>query len=219
MGSGEVFFDAVSLTNVVDKENIVLIAPSLGNGYCLNSFVERQADFLIEELLPLARKNLPVSDAREDNLLLGVSMGGFGAVRWALETPQLFGAVAAVSGVFDPRLPVDDRARKNRELRPLLKIFGEGLMSGLFMDVSGNVRPEADINLLLRELASRNLSFPRLGLFCGGQDYLSLSQTSALAETCNRLGFPAETYWSDGSNDTAYWAEALPRAMRWLLRG
>lgn len=96
MGSGEMFFQTLGLTGIVDKENIIVIAPSMGNGFYLNSTFERQADFLSDELVHIIRRTLPVSTEAGDNMLLGISMGGFGAIRWALESSGQFGAVAAI---------------------------------------------------------------------------------------------------------------------------
>lgn len=93
MKSGEFFFDTLDAAEAVEKSQIALVAPSLGNGYFINSSFEAQGDFL-QEILRDLHDILPLSSRREDNAVLGVSMGGFGAIRWALESGA-FGSAAA----------------------------------------------------------------------------------------------------------------------------
>ena len=42
-----------------------------------------------------------VSDRREDTFVAGLSMGGYGALKWALRQPERFAAAASLSGALD----------------------------------------------------------------------------------------------------------------------
>src|SRR5690606_35149889 len=57
--------------------------------------------FLTEELPRVAGDFFPLSDAREDNYVAGLSMGGYGAFKWALSYPERFAAAGSLSGVLD----------------------------------------------------------------------------------------------------------------------
>ena len=55
-----------------------------------------------------------VSERREDTFVAGLSMGGYGALKWALHQPERFAAAASLSGALDlvraqPRRPRDGR--------------------------------------------------------------------------------------------------------------
>lgn len=76
--------------------------PSFGAGYFLT-------EYLVRELMPLVHNWFPASDRREDNLIGGLSMGSRGAIKLALEHPEKFGGVIALSAV--PREQDVDRAR------------------------------------------------------------------------------------------------------------
>ena len=54
-------------------------------------------DYLTEELMPLIYGWLPVSDKREDNFISGLSMGGGGALKYAVNHPEKFAAAAILS--------------------------------------------------------------------------------------------------------------------------
>jgi S-formylglutathione hydrolase FrmB len=219
MGNGDIFFDRLGLGAIVDKTGTAIIAPSLGNGYYVNSAFERQADFLNNELYPTLLETLPLSAKREDNILLGLSMGGFGAMCWALETVGQFEAVAAISGVFDIRILPDERAQKSREQRPMLKLFAEKLMPKLLLDESGAVKPEADLGKLLDKAMASKAPLPSLALYCGCEDYLSLNQTTAFAENCRNRGLEPKLCLSPGGHNPGYWAGVMPEVVDWFLNG
>ena len=56
---------------------------------------------LSEELPRLARAFFPLSEAREENFVAGLSMGGYGAFKLALRRPDMFAAAASLSGALD----------------------------------------------------------------------------------------------------------------------
>lgn len=211
MSNGDFFFDSLDAAGIVDREQVAIIAPGMGNGYFVNSSYENQADFL-NELLDAAREAFPLSRRPEDNAVIGVSMGGFGAVRWALDSGA-FGAAAAISGVFDCRVPPDDRMMKNRAQRALYAAF-ERVMRRCLLDGSGRVRPDADLEQILRKGRKEGASpFPRISLYCGEQDYLSLPQSRALEDACARHGCPVRLHLSAGEHDPVYWRGAFQAAV------
>lgn len=64
--------------------------PKFGMGYAM-------FDFLTEELMPLVYNWFPISDKREDNFIAGLSMGGGGTIKYAVNHPDKFAAAAILS--------------------------------------------------------------------------------------------------------------------------
>lgn len=52
---------------------------------------------ITEELMPMVQNWFPASDKREDNIVAGLSMGGGGAVKLALNYPDKFGVCCSLS--------------------------------------------------------------------------------------------------------------------------
>ncbi len=211
MGNGNFFFDTLNAAGVAEREQIALVAPSLGNGYFINSPFEAQGDFL-QEMMRCLREILPLSRQREDNAVLGVSMGGFGAIRWALESGE-FKNAASISGVFDCSLPMDERLLQNRALRALHLTFKER-MRQMLADKDGRTRTEADLELLLRKAEP---AFPHVYLYCGEQDYLSLPHTKELERACTRYNCPVCLRVATGEHDQSYWRNAFQEAVAELF--
>lgn len=215
MENSGIFLEKLYLSEKVDKYKVAIVAPDLGNGYFINTPYEKQANFLQTELMPVLCDMLPLSVRREDNMLLGISMGAFGAAHWALSCPEHFSKVALISGVFDASLPVDERALKSRELRPLVKLFSEKVMPQLMRDASGNVFPDADIRPLYAKAAA--CGAPRFALWYGDKDYLSIDQSRHFFHQCELHGIKAKTYITPGAHNISYWQYTVNQAFDWLM--
>ena len=97
--------------------------------YTDQAYGGRYWTFLTEELPELVGSLFRVSDRREDTFVAGLSMGGYGALKWALRHPERFAAAASLSGRRGhrrpahrpgaPRGPADVRAhlRRTRDRR------------------------------------------------------------------------------------------------------
>src|SRR3954454_21765616 len=59
------------------------------------------ADFHLNQLIPWVDANLRTIAAKNGRAIAGLSMGGFGAVRYAQDRPDLFAYVASFSGAVD----------------------------------------------------------------------------------------------------------------------
>lgn len=63
MGNGNFFFDSLNAADMAEKNGIAIVAPSLGNGYFINSDLEAQGGFLEEMRCSLAN-TFPFSGKR-----------------------------------------------------------------------------------------------------------------------------------------------------------
>ena len=79
--------------------------------------------FLSEELPAVVASFFRVSTRREDTFVAGLSMGGYGALKWALRQPERFAAAASLSGALDVAdMQAHDMRPHMREL--MGRVFG-----------------------------------------------------------------------------------------------
>src|SRR6185437_13161257 len=85
----------------------VIVAPAAGRSFYVNSKdgKVRYEDFFIQEFLPIIEKNYRIRATRATRGLDGISMGGYGALRFAFKYPKLFGSVSAHSAALIERPP------------------------------------------------------------------------------------------------------------------
>lgn len=81
----------------------IVVCPDLftsfgGSQYINSSFLGRHADHIVEELIPYVEANYPVIPGSQSRGVFGRSSGGFGAIRFGLDFPGTFAAVACHAG-------------------------------------------------------------------------------------------------------------------------
>lgn len=98
--------DWIRKTNIelyAAERNLVVVMPSALNSNYSNwddsMLGFSMYDFLTEELMPLVYGWLPVSDKREDNFIAGLSMGGRGTIKYAVNHPEKFAGAAVLSAI------------------------------------------------------------------------------------------------------------------------
>lgn len=90
----------------------------------------RVEDAIVQDLIAHLQANHPVSDRREHRAIMGISIGGFGALKIAMKHPDKFAAVGAHSSAIFPddpeELPRNYEGQVNRALRSgLAEVFGD----------------------------------------------------------------------------------------------
>ncbi|MFP5370343.1 MAG: alpha/beta hydrolase [Actinomycetes bacterium] len=158
--------------------------------------------FLSEELPTLVSSWFRVSDRREDTFVAGLSMGGYGALKWALRQPERFAAAASLSGAVDVAgLP--GRRERPEDPRMFERIFGDGQRGSA----------EDDLNRLLDRADVGNL--PALHLSCGTEDEL-IQDNVAFSDRLHAAGVPVTTDFGPGAHDWAYWDARIQDVLAWL---
>ena len=85
----------------------VIITPQAGTSFYVNSRNGRvrYEDFFIREFIPGMEKKFRIANTRSGRAIGGISMGGYGALRFAFKYPQMFAAVSAHMPALLEQLP------------------------------------------------------------------------------------------------------------------
>jgi S-formylglutathione hydrolase FrmB len=119
--------------------------------------------YFFEELMPDVDRRFRTLALREGRAVAGLSMGGYGSVKFALKRPELFAFAASMSGALSVASWTAD-ARVPEFVKPsVLRVYG---------DARSNVRLENDVYRLARELTpERAKALPFIYLDCGTEDF------------------------------------------------
>ena len=145
-----------SVERYAAKYNLAIVMPGVNHSfYCNELYGERYWDFVSEELPAVMHRFFRLSDKPEDTFVAGLSMGGYGAMKLALNFPERFGAAASFSGA------VDLAAMTKSKLANWKRISGGKSIRGTENDLFHMMKENAD--------APRK---PRLYVSCGTADFL-----------------------------------------------
>lgn len=137
----------MNLLSSLDNKPVIVVSPSLGNGWYINSLAkngERQTDFIEQELFSYIDgkyKTLPGLQA-----IGGSSMGGFGALLIGLRNQSRFRFIADLSGAINAPFR---GVQPDKYLEPIM---------GLLNEQFGN-KTEYDIMRLVRESNSADMPY------------------------------------------------------------
>lgn len=163
--------------------------------------------FVADELPTVCRSYFKgMSNKREDNIVAGLSMGGYGALKIALTYPERYGYVAALSGALDI-------TRKGRPyaLEEWRSIFGFELKDALELE-----NTKHDLFYLTRENKKNALPFPKTYLWCGTEDAL-IAINRDYRDLLTGLGIPHLYEESEGTHNWKYWDAKITCALNYLL--
>jgi S-formylglutathione hydrolase FrmB len=158
---------------------------------------ERFFTFLSDELPEVVRRFFRVSGEREDTFVAGLSMGGYGALKWALHRPGRFAAAASLSGALDLEAVSHDEWRKP-------------LMQRVF---DGRVGPRDDLFALLGDADVESL--PSLYVGCGTEDHL-YEHNVRFVDAATAAGVDVHVDFRAGEHEWGVWDATIGDVLAWL---
>jgi S-formylglutathione hydrolase FrmB len=105
--------------------DFLIVAPEGRRGFYVN-FADgsaRYSDFFLREFMPQIESKYRVRSGRMGRAVSGVSMGGYGALRFAFAHPELFSAVSAQSAALITESPQQLDAASQTGV-PILSVLG-----------------------------------------------------------------------------------------------
>jgi S-formylglutathione hydrolase FrmB len=158
--------------------------------------------FLGTELPEVVSGFFRVSTARADTFVAGLSMGGYGAMKWALRQPERFAAAATLSGA------VDVAHIQKYDMRPHMRELTGRVFAG--RDLAGG--PDDLLHLVA---AADPATLPRLMLRCGTEDPL-LAQNERFVHACEKHGVALDSGFGPGAHEWGYWDTQIRTVIDWL---
>jgi S-formylglutathione hydrolase FrmB len=189
---------------------LLIVMPDAGDSWYMNSSAnpqDRFEDYVVKDLIPEIDKTYRTIATRHARAIAGLSMGGYGAMKFALKYPQLFVFGGSFSGVqavaHDPAFKIPFGEKYNQQL---LEIYGP----------PGSPERAANDVFALAEKANP-AALPYLWVACGTADGLldGNRQFVALLQRRNIAYAYKET---PGAHTWAFWDEELPAMFRELSR-
>jgi len=173
---------------------VALLMPSDGLWGDGSGYVDAAESWIVDEVPALARELVAGCSEYSPLMVVGLSMGGFGALRLAGKYPHRIAAAAAHSAITEAA-QLDGLIEENRDAWS---------------------RAPADTGVLAALAgAAATLALPPLYFDCGRDDPL-LEANRALHRDLQRAGIAHEYAERDGGHDWDYWADALAESLRFL---
>lgn len=203
------------LRNQHKMGDFLIAAPEARRSFYINSAdgLVRYSDFFLQEFLPLIESKYRIRSGRAGRAISGISMGGYGALRFAFAHPELFSAVSAQSAALITESPreLDGASQTGMSLVGVLgPVFGKPINVAHWNENSPFV------------LAKRNAAALRkMGIYfnCGQDDNYGFEiGAAALHDELQRENVKHEYHAYPGDHGLAYFMSHFAEVMEFHSR-
>jgi S-formylglutathione hydrolase FrmB len=212
-GSGDWVSARAHLAAYAAQYRFIIVTPEGADGWYTDSATvptDKFETYFMEELIPDVERRFRVLPARDARAVAGLSMGGYGALKFGVKYPQTFALAASLSGAFgaaswdanDPNLPAFVKpsiartygalGSPTRAANDLFKLFG-------------NLTPE------------RTAALPYIYFDCGTEDFL-IGSNRALSELLLQRKIPHEYRQLPGTHSWPYWDAQVQEVLKLAAR-
>lgn len=188
-----------SIERYATERGIAVVMPSTHRGWYLDSPKGNFCTYIGDELPRLVAEFFPsISTERRDTFIAGLSMGGYGALKFALSSPERYAAVASLSGALDI----------NAEYR-MKMLMDEHVVDG------NQTATENDVYYLAEKLHSSGKEKPDIFMWCGTDDSL-INDNRRMRDLMNKCGYNLHYTETSGYHAWGYWDEQIKNVLNWL---
>jgi S-formylglutathione hydrolase FrmB len=211
-GFGGHYSDWVTRTNVADyavQYRLIVVTPEGNNGWYTDSAsttTDKYESYILKELIPDVEKRFRTIESRYGRGIAGLSMGGYGALKFGLKSPATFAFAGSMSGaVAVPSWTEDDYQN--------LKSIRDSAFSA-FGPLGSEARKANDLFEITRSLSTARLaSLPYLYLDCGTEDIL-ISDNNRFAALLREKKIAHEFRELPGEHGWPYWNQQVQEVLK-----
>lgn len=181
---------------------VVIVMPQGGTEWYVDRREKMETAFFAD-LIPEIESHFAVEDERGGRAIGGVSMGGFGALRYTLEHPEMFcGALLLSPAIYSGEPPPASSARR-------VGVFGEH-------QFDPHIWHALNYPALWSSYFGRPWRVPFF-IASGDDDLVIQAESSLLYTRLREAGNPAALRIVDGGHVWPVWRDLLPAALKYTL--
>src|SRR5437588_1089944 len=166
-GLGGHYSDWLTRTNVADyaaQYRMIVVMPEGNDSWYVDGAAgvnDKYESYILKELMPDVDKRYRTIQTRYGRAIAGLSMGGYGAIKYGLKYPSTFGFAGSVSGAFGVTR-YSETEMGGASWEPFLKIFGP---------VGSKTRQANDVFEITKAMIPGQIaSLPYFYFDCGTED-------------------------------------------------
>jgi putative tributyrin esterase len=205
--------DWITRTNVADyaaRYRMIVVTPEGNDSWYVDSAgvpTGKYETYILQELIPDVQQRYRAIKARYGRAIAGLSMGGYGAFKFALKYPGQFAFAASMSGAFGVARYTEKETGSGAAWETFLKLFGP---------VGSQTRKANDLISLISEMpGARISSLPYFYFDCGTEDSpMIFNANRELDELMLQKKIPHEFRELPGNHSWAYWDAQVQEVLK-----
>lgn len=208
-GQSSNWLEKTRIAGYATHYDLFIVMVEGGNGWYTDSATvpaDKYESYILSELIPDVEKRFRVSTMREGRGVAGLSMGGYGAIKFGLKHPERFALAASMSGAFGAA------SWPEKQLKALGSI-GDSLAQTFGPDDSPT-RKTNDVFKLAREFSTKKTKpIPYFYIDCGTEDFL-FGNNRDFVDLFVELGIPHQYRQLPGTHAWNYWDAQIQEILK-----
>lgn len=197
-GNSNNWIERTRLLEYATEYSIIFITPEGGDGWYTDSVSndkEKWESYILHELIPEVDKRFRTLPTRDKRAIAGLSMGGFGALKFGLKYPDKFVLVGSFSGALGAAQITEARVSG---------AIGKTI-DGIFGPADSETRKSNDIFAIIHSMTpEKTKTIPFIYLDCGTEDFLFANNREFVSLLVEKK-VPHEYRQLPGKHDWKYW--------------
>ena len=190
------------LQKVADQYGFIIVTPDGFTSYYINSPINkgsRYEDFFFKKLVPKVNESFSID---EKNIFIsGLSMGGYGALRYFILHPDYFNTAGSTSGALEIDYSKFQKVSQ--------QFWQTNRMTDDLIRNIGNPKIEDWNKYSISTLLKQTPDFKKPFIFdCGVEDVLYPNSLN-LKQLTDSLKIPTTFISQPGNHDTEYWSKSI----------
>lgn len=202
--------DKTKLNEYAANYEFIIVTPEGDNGWYSDSLTnpnDKYESYIVQELIPEVDKKFRTVSERTHRFIAGLSMGGYGAIKFGLKYPEKFALVGSFSGALGAA-SLNEKNAGN---------IGKNIDAILGDEKSENRRAN-DIFQIIREISDeKKKSLPFIYFDCGTEDFLFQNNIDFAALLVEKK-VPHEYRQLPGRHDWVFWDSQVQEFLRLAYR-
>lgn len=203
------WLDKTRLVDYTAAYEVIVVMPEGNDGWYTDSVIvpaNKYESYIMQELIPDVEKRFRASGERGGRAIAGLSMGGYGALKFGVKHPEMFVFAASMSGALDAASWTEaDLKGLDFIWRTLQPVFGAE---------KSETRAANDLRKLYSELNAQKIAgLPYVYVDCGTEDQL-LEINRSFVDILTKQKVPHEYRQLPGGHSWAYWDSQVQEVLR-----
>ncbi len=197
--------DKTKLASYAQKHNFIIVTPEGNDGWYSDSgsvATDKYESYIVKELIPEIDKNYRTVADRKGRVIAGLSMGGYGGLKFGLKYPEMFSLAGSFSGALGvTSFPNGSDAFS----KTIIAVFGTA---------DSETRKGNDLFGLVKGLTPEKAkTLPFLYVDCGTEDFLFQNNRDFIQLLVEKK-IPHEFRQLPGGHNWAYWDSQVQEFLR-----
>lgn len=192
--------DKTKLAEYAANYKYIIVMPEGGNGWYTDSATvpnDKYESYIVRELIPEIDKKFRTVADKKHRAVAGLSMGGYGAIKFGLKYPEMFSLVGSFSGALGAASWTEKEVGTRGAIaESLITAYGKA---------ESETRRANDIFQMIRAMPQDKVkTLPFIYQDCGTEDFL-LANNRDFANLLREKKIPHEYRQLPGRHDWVFW--------------